>query len=235
MPKQTVTATKARSSKAKPRPVAITTLVDPELKKRWEAVAKRITSATHEEAQDFDHKWEAVSDAVFADPPLYLAGGYATEKDFFLKFVKVDRFTGIRKARVARYASPAEIETWGDTKIDAALDFLEAKTGGPLGSHLPLALDKVRVPVKGQGAALSLAQASREQLRAATRDLRASTAGHVKASPRGALLQKALAAAGLKKVSVTVHRDGFDLRGLTWDDAGQLARVKWPKTPPAQK
>lgn len=232
---------KSTTGKSPSKPVAVTTLVDPVLKRRWQAASQAITAASHEEAKDFDRKWEAVADIVFAEPPLYLAGGFSTDKDFFEKFLQVDCSTGLRKARVARFASPQDIEAFGDTKIDALLDYLEAKAGGPLHGHLPVALDKVRVPVTvdGKDETVTLAIATREQIRAATRGLQAKSATHAKASPRGRSLQEALTSVGLRQVALGIDRGTFDLRGIPWDAATKLgaalARVKLPApdAPPA--
>ncbi len=219
----------------KPKPVVVSTLVDPAIKKRWDALSKIITRASKEEALDFDEKWEAVADIVFSDPPLYLAGGFSTDSDFFQKYLHVDRFTGLRKARVARFANAKQIEQLGDTKIEAVLDYLEAKTGGPITSRLPVALDDVKVPVEREGktANLPLAEVSREQLRAATRALKAKSAKTTASSPRGASVQAAIAKAGLK-VQVSVRRDSLDLRAIAFDDLPKLgALLSKLKLPPA--
>lgn len=220
------------------KPVVVPTLVDVALKRRWGALSKVISSATHEEATDFDRKWEAVADIVFATPPLYLAGGFSTDKAFFEQYLKVDRSTGLRKARVARLATAADIEKYGDTKIDAVLDFLEAKTGGPVKSRLPIALPAVRIPVgsKGEVHQVSLDDASREQIRAATRVLKQTHGQATKASPQGTAIAKALAAAGFRSIDVVVHRDGFDLRGITFDALAKLAKaLAGVKLPPPLK
>ncbi len=237
MPRPKPTSKKTPVRKASTRPVSVITLVDPVLKRRWDDACRRINAAAHGEAQDFDQKWEAVAEVINADPPLYLAGGFSNDKDFFEKYLHADRVTSLRKARVAQFASPGEIETYGDTRIDALLSYLEAKAGAPLHGKLPVALDKVRIPVttKGQKTSLSLADASRDQIRAATRAVAGEHATRIKASPRARVVQAALAGSGLKAVSVTPHREGFDLRGIPWDLApklGQaLAKLKLPATP----
>ena len=228
MPKPKPPAKKRLARKsARAKPVSITTLVDPVLKRRWDDAVRRIHAASHEESRDYDQKWEAVADVVDATPPLYLAGGFSTDRDFFDQFLHVDRTTGLRKARVARFASPAEIEAWGDTRIDAALTYLEAKAGAPLRGKLPVALDKVRIPVtvKGKTTTLTLATATRDQLRTATRALLGEHASRIKASPRGRAVQAALAGRGLQTVSVAPHREGFDLRGIPWAAVKKVAQA----------
>ena len=217
------------------KPVLVQTLINPALKKRWDAVSKLISDANREEAADFDRKWEAVADVLFADPPLYLAGGYSTDKDFFERFLRVDRFTGLRRARVARYASPRDIEAFGDTKIDAVLDYLEAKSG-PLKDKLPVDLGALQLPVvkDGKNSRLNLKDATREQIRAATRALKQKTSGEAKASPRGAAVLQALSRAGLK-IDVVVRRNAVDLRSVPFDDlvalGAALAKLTLPQVP----
>jgi hypothetical protein len=215
----------AKKTPKSKKPVLVQTLINPTLKRRWDQVSKEITDANREEAADFDRKWEAVADVLFADPPLYLAGGYATDKDFFERFLRVDRFTGLRRARVARYASPKDIEAFGDTKIDAVLDYLEAKSG-PLKDKLPVDLGTLHVPVvvNGKASRLTLHEATREQLRAATRALKQKTSTETKASPRGAAVLKAITSAGLK-IDVVVRRNAIDLRAIAFDDLVDLGKA----------
>lgn len=227
-----------KTKRTSTRPVTVTTLVDPALKRRWVELSKVVTSAVHEEASDFDRKWEAVADIVFSTPPLYLAGGFSTDKAFFEQFLKVDRSTGLRKARVARLATATDIELYGDTKIDAVLDYLEAKTGGPLKSRVPVALAAVRIPVgaKGESHQVALTDATREQVRAATRALRQMHGVATKASPHAAAIARALAAAGLKNIDVVVHRGSFDLRAIPFDAVTKLGRsLAAMKLPPLPK
>jgi hypothetical protein len=207
------------------KPVLVQTLINPSLKRRWDQLSKLITDANREEAADFDRKWEAVADVLFADPPLYLAGGFSTDADFFERFLRVDRFTGLRRARVARFASPKDIEAFGDTKIDAVLDYLEAKTG-PIKDKLPVDLATVIVPVvrDGKTSRLSLNDATREQIRAATRALKQKNSAETKASPRGAAVLKAISAAGVK-VDVIVRRNAVDLRAIAFDDLVMLGKA----------
>ena len=194
--------------------------------------------AVREEASDFDRKWEAVADIVFATPPLYLAGGFSTDKAFFEQFLKVDRTTGSRKARVARLATAADLEKYGATKIDAVLDYIEATTGGPLKNRLPIALGELRIPVgaKGQSKKATLVDATREQIRAATRALKQKHGAATKTSPQATAIAKAIATAGLKGIDVVVHRGTFDLRAIPFDALATLARIlATVKLPPVAK
>jgi hypothetical protein len=83
--------------------------------------------------------------------------------------------------RVAKFASPIEEERYGTTKLDAALAYIEAKLGAPLvHPPLPIALDRLRIPVKhgaGVGSrSCTLEEARVEDIVAATRGLRTQKA-----------------------------------------------------------
>ncbi len=61
----------------------------------------------------------------------------------------------------------AEREAFGDTKLDALLDYLEAQTCGPLPGKLPVALGKVRIPIEQSGVKkfVTIGEATREQMK----------------------------------------------------------------------
>ncbi len=213
-----------------------TLAVDAQLKRRWEEARRTIEAARHDEAKEFDVLWEAVGDVIGAEPPLYLAASYKSEREFFLRFLEVAQDTGRRKVRVAKFASPADIEAFGDTKLDALLDYLEAQTGGALPGKLPVALGKVRIPVEQGGAKkfVTIGEATREQIRAATRARKAKTGKQAALSPKAGALRLALDREGLKAVAVTAHRDGVDLRGVPWAEFATFLRamgkVKLPES-----
>ena len=224
-----------RQGKKKPTgKVTVPTLVDRALKADWDSARAIIAAAGHKEAVDFDRKWEAVAAVIFNEPPLYLAGGFATEKDFFDKFMEIDPAQGKRYARVARFASAAEIELYKPAKLDALVGYLEAKAGGPIHGKLPVSLDRVRVPVKDGTA--SLDEASREDLRAATRALSKKKRRQTTLSAQGAAIVAALEKANLKGIEVSLSKGTVTLRAIPLSDftraAAILAKLKLPPLKP---
>ncbi len=159
------------ASKPSARDVKVS--VDPSLKAAWDAIGKRLDAAEHAGAAAFDELWEAAASAVEHDPPLYVFGGYKTAPEFFKERLHSDERTAQRNMRVARYASPAEEELYGTTNIDAAIGWLEAKHGA-LGGRLPVAFDKLKIPVEGKPTAFEEMTAA--QINAATRALRGGKA-----------------------------------------------------------
>jgi hypothetical protein len=95
--------------------------------------------------------------------------------------------------RVARFATPKEEQTYGIAVLDAALGYLEAKVGHTLDGALPVAFDRLKVPVADGKATRSvpLASATVAQINAATRALAKSTTTR---GPRSALRDAMLAA-----------------------------------------
>jgi hypothetical protein len=106
--------------------------VDANLKRRWLELAGVLADAKRRGMSAFDELWEAVDEIANHDPPLYLAAGCATFKAFLEEHIGEDERTARRNMRVARFASPNEEATYGVSKIDAALSYLEAKTGEEL-------------------------------------------------------------------------------------------------------
>ena len=145
--------------------------VDKGLKSAWDKLAKVIRSAKHRGAVEFDALWEAVAHVVEHDPPLYVVAGYANAEAFFEAELGEKSRNAYRYMRVAKFASPAEEDRYGTTKLDAALSFVEAKLGQPL-EHppLPIAFDRLRIPTT-HGKTIALEKARVEDIDAATRSL----------------------------------------------------------------
>jgi hypothetical protein len=180
--------------------------VDPAMLKRYRSLVADIDRGARDESLGFDRYWEAVGEVI--DKELYVAGGFATAAAFVAAVVKEPLRTVKRMVRVARYASPAEESRYHVAKIDAALGYIEAKTGGPVKGSLPVKFESLRIPVKRDGAThrVSLDDASIDEIRAATRELlKGSSRSRAKHSDaEDALVAKLKAEAALKGVSVHV-------------------------------
>ena len=84
---------------------AVTVKVDSSLKKLWTESSARLSKATAEGASSWDERYEAAIDIIEHEPPLYLAGGFSTEADFFAKVMNEQRVAVYRNMRVAKYAT----------------------------------------------------------------------------------------------------------------------------------
>lgn len=147
--------------------------VDAKLNKLWERHRRVIERAIARDPKAFDERWEAAAAIIEHEPPLYVAGGHKNAADFLRDVLREPPRTAFRNIRVAKYTSASQREKLGVSKIDAALSFLEAKTGKPLGKSLPTELKKVRIPIakRGREATVTLADASVVDITAATKRL----------------------------------------------------------------
>lgn len=184
--------------------------VDAKRKERFDKLRAAMQSSHLHEASGFDAYWEAVAEII--DHELYIAGGHETIEDFLRAEVKVPKRTATRLMRVARYASPVEEAKYGTAVLDAALTYIEAITGGPIQGRLPVAFEKLRIPVEREGKTtkVSLTDATLREITAATQAL-LSKGSSAKKSERPPA-EKAFAAAlknekALAGVTVIV-RDG---------------------------
>lgn len=135
-------------------------------------------------------------------------------------------------------SSPNEEERYGVSKIDAAIGFLDAKLGRPFEGRLPVALDRLRIPIErdGRKKTVGLEDATVEEIYAAARQLRrANGKPHPSASPVVVAITRALAKGALKKVSVRFQRGQVSLGSIPVEALRELgaalAKVKLP--PPA--
>ncbi len=150
------------------RPVEVR--VDAALKKAWARELSELRRRSAEGMRSFDAKYESVGHIIHHDPPLYLAGGVARLSDFVATYLPGETVRSVeRNVRIAEYASPVEEERYGTSKIDAALDFLEAKNGRPIHGRLPVDFAKLRVPA--QDGTVAFEEASVAVLRDAKRKL----------------------------------------------------------------
>ncbi|HEY1959669.1 MAG TPA: hypothetical protein VGH28_28865 [Polyangiaceae bacterium] len=179
--------------------------VDPKLKKEYDALVAVISDSSRKEAEDFDRRWEAAAKVV--EHELYVIGGYEDADPFFRAVMQEEPRNARRFMRVAKYASPSEETTYGTSKLDAALGFVEAKLGHPLAHPpLPVAFDKLRIPV-GKGTK-GLETASVPEITAATSKLTASWHKKPKTPAQSALAEQIAKIDSLGGVRVH-ERDGI--------------------------
>jgi len=225
---------KGKAAKAKPgqpgkvaQPAKVEVTVDRALKDRWEELLAKLTDAKHEGAGAFDVQWETVGAIVEHEPPLYLAGGFSTIRDFLEKHVGENERTARRFIRVAKYASPAEEAKYGVSKLDRAIAYVEAKAGGPAKERLPVAFDKLRVPVEsgGKTTLLPLEKAKVEEIEAATRKLLrvGDKAAPAKASPLVKVVAAQLKSKSLQGVTVRVNGGKLFLGAIPPESLAELS------------
>lgn len=215
---------------AKRTTAAVTVKVDASLKKLWTESNARLVKATSEGASSWDQRYEAAIDIIEHEPPLYLAGGYSTEADFFAAVMKEDRSTVYRNMRVAKYATAKEIETFGTSRLDVAIGFIETKNGGPLKGRTPIDFSTLRFPV--EGGTKRLAELTVQDVRAATAKLKGRGKTSTKASPQATAITDLLTKAKISGVSVDVRRQEVVLRVPLASVAAVGKAISGYKAPP---
>ncbi|MDB4932934.1 MAG: hypothetical protein JWM10_5418 [Myxococcaceae bacterium] len=147
--------------------------VDRALKRSWDALSATMRAAKREESSGFDDYWEAVGAIIDHEPPVYLAGGCATVREFLERHVGESERTARRMVRVARHASPDDEVRFGVSRLDAALTLLEAQGIDLVHGRVPVDFNRLRVAVKrdGKAARVALIDASVDEVRAAARAL----------------------------------------------------------------
>ena len=84
--------------------------VDPNLKRLYQAALQMLAAATAAGAVAWHRRYEAVSAIIEHDPPLYMAGGFATDAAFFSTILQESRGAVTRNPKVAKLATPATLK-----------------------------------------------------------------------------------------------------------------------------
>ncbi len=228
---------KPRPSRTGPlaRSVEVSLEVDKDLKRRWERAIDAVRDAKREGAGAFDVLWETVAEIVEHEPPLYLAGGIATTKQFLSAHLGETERSARRWMRVAKFASPAEEARYGVSKIDAVIGYLEAKGGAAVKGRLPVKLDELKIPIERDGGTtrLSIEEATVEAIETAARKLKRAAQKTPKAvSPALAAITRELSKGKLRGVSAKLAGGKLLLGAIPLDGLVELAdalrRVKLP-------
>jgi hypothetical protein len=218
----TTTANRHRATSAKQA------LVDKALRKRYQDAMARYRQALDDESAGWDTRYEVLGEIIHATPPYYLAGGYSTVGSFLKAEVPGESKRSITTAiRVARSFDPEDESRFGISNLDALLSYLEAEAGGSLGrAKLHPGRQKIRVREGKSTKQVPFAQATREQVKAATRAAQGKASGSgAKLPPAVAALKRALAQAGLADVAVSMRGGKVALSGIATDCFVALARV----------
>ena len=201
--------------------------VDPKLEAAWKKLEHRIQDAHGRGAEAYDELWEAVGEAVHHDPPLYVFGGYKSESDFYERALHTDLRSAKRNIDVAEHATPKQEEDYGESNIYAALQYITAKFG-KLGSTLPVAFERLKIPVRdGKNARMvPFTKATVAEIQTATRELQRKAAGEPTTDRAEAAIAKVLSKhAAFKNVRFTVRSGLVHVRSIPLASLDLFARV----------
>jgi hypothetical protein len=158
-----------------------------------------------------------VGEVLEHEPPLYLAAGISTAKEFLARYTHESVRSAQRFVRVAKYASPHDEERYGEAKGRVPVDFAA-----------------LRIPVKrdGETRRLTLEEVSVDEIRAATRTLAKKKPSKAQQSPVLDAVRKALPAALRKEVTLSVAKNALTIGRIPLAKLRELglamAKVKLP-------
>ncbi len=212
--------------------------VDPKLEARWKQLEHRVADAESRGAEAYDELWETVGEIVHHDPALYVFGGYKSESDFYKRALHTDLRSAKRNIAVAEHATPKEEADYGESNLAAALDYLAAKFG-KLGATLPVAFERLKIPVR-EGKHVRMvpfAKATVADIQSATRELQRKSAGEPVTDRTEAAIAKVLSKhAAFKNVRFTVRGGLVHVRSIPLASLDLFARVlSAVKLPPTAK
>ncbi|HSQ67628.1 MAG TPA: hypothetical protein VLM85_30670 [Polyangiaceae bacterium] len=213
---------KPRATKKTVEPADVAVKVDGKLKKLWDDHLRILEDAQARGAKAFDVLWETVDDILGHDPPLYVVGDYGSAREFLDEVLHETERTALRNIRVARHASAAQEERYGVSTLDAALGYLEAKNGAPLGGKAPIDFERLKIPVQtnGQPHLRALADVTVKDIEAATAKLTSGNKRKPKSETYRALSAALAAQKPLAGVELSEHAGIFSFRNVP---AGALA------------
>lgn len=217
-------ATKTRSTKNDVKEA----LVDKALKKRYQDALSRYRAATTAETARWDERYEVLDEIINSDPPYYLAGGYATVREFLKAEAPNETERGARMGiRVAVHFDASDERQYGISNLDALVSYLEAEAGGPLG-RAKIHPERQTIRVKqGKGTKpIAFSEATRAQIQAAARLALGKSGGSgAKVPPVVATLKKALGQAGLGDIAVSLRGGKVTLSGIAVESMAELGKV----------
>lgn len=204
---------------------------DPALRRAYQRAVAAIHDARTKEMTDFDKLYEAVGTVIDSDPPLYLAAGLKTARDFLAKEIPgVDERTVRMNVKVARHFDPAHEETFGLVRLALLVDYLAlANKGKAPAGRIDPARAKVRVPVGKTSKLAPFAKCDvsvmRDVVRYAKGGRSAIQAESDAATPLVKRLRGALAKAGFSNVTVSERSGKVRLGAIDAKRLGEVARV----------
>lgn len=215
---------------------AVQPAISPALMKRYEGLLREMRASRRDEARGWDAYWETVG--TILDERLYLLSPEGTAEGWCAAQTGESYRTCLRNARIARYCSPTDEATYTAEKLEAALQWIEAKLGGlPPRGGLKVKLDELRVPIARDGKTmeLGLADATAKEILSA---LRGRPAGaKAKPSPVERAFEKAMRGEKpLQDTRVRVHDGRVTIVGVPlshWTAFLRVARtVDWKSALP---
>ncbi len=122
--------------------------VDPNLKRLYQAALQALAAATAAGAVAWHRRYEAVASIVEHTPPLYMAGGFATDAAFFATILQEGRSSVIRNLKVVRLATPAEVAKFKAYNLSLAITYVEARDKAVVSKRGAIDFEKLKIQFK---------------------------------------------------------------------------------------
>ncbi len=215
-------------------PDAVVVKIDMALKKLYAFAIAQLDEAGGEGAAAWHKKYSTVATIVDHVPPMYLAGGFATDQAFFTGHLKETQQSALRNVRVAKLATAHEVERYSVARLSFAIAYIEARGQKRIKSRGELAFDELKIHFTrdGKGFVRSLLDISYADLKLAVVQATGHDKKPPKQSPAAKAVIEAVKASGVKDVKTTVTKTMVTLRmpltGLS-AVARELAGFKLPK------
>lgn len=195
-------ATRPAKPKAVPKPAVV---VNEAMRRRYEAHLAAFQKAQGAELGHWDAAYESLDEILSSEPPLYLAGGYKSERAFLAAVLPgVARSTITENVRVARHFDPDQEKKHGVRRLAQLVDYLEAKSGAPL-PRARIDADRTRVEVGD--ARVPFTELDYDALRDAARAAKGGKSRVKTESAEVRALRAIFSKLGLGNVSVQLHAD----------------------------
>ncbi len=195
-------------------PDAVVVKIDAALKRLYAQAISQLHEAKTEGTSAWHKKYTTVTAIVEHVPPLYLAGGFATDVAFYEAELDESRQSVARNVRVAKLSTAGELARYGPTRLFLAIAYVEAKTKQPIVSRGAIDFDKLKVQFKRDGKVFSkpLRGLATVDLQAAVSQASGKEPKPRKETPAAKAILAAVKESGVKGASATVTKTKVILR-----------------------
>jgi len=221
-----------KTSTSKPSAASLAKqIASPTFKRAWEKALESLARAQARETRDWDALYETLGSILDHDPPLYLAGGFKTAREFLAKrFSDEDERTVRTKVKVARYFTPEDEAKFRLSRLELLVEYKTALAKGklPPAAKIDPARERVRIPY-GTGGSTRLAPFAKCNVQLLRAAVRIAKTGHVSEPVDEAApvlkLRAHLARHELSAVSVSLRGTKLTLAGIEVNRVAALGKA----------
>lgn len=216
-----------------PTPDAVVVKIDAALKKLYAQALAQLDEARAAGGAAWHLKYITVAAIIEHVPPMYLAGGFATDSAFIESELQETRQLTYRNMRVAKLATAEEVATYSAARLNFAIAYVEARDKAPIKNSGAIDFTALKIHFKRDGKthSQSLLEIAYADLVLAVSQATGHEAKAVKQSPAAKAVTAAVKASGVKDAKATITKTMVTIRvplaGLS-AVARELADFKLP-------